>query len=123
MVARLFIQHVVLVRDMSSQRARLELGRQVRHFNSDDDERLRRRIAIAAQPVRIDAAERARQSVRAAVQIKRARLAVIPRENSRARFIVRGQRVVNPRDRLRQFRPADLFAQVAVDTVDCVPQC
>src|SRR5215467_14578567 len=106
MVFRFLVFHAELVPGVARQLARGEVSFQEAARNADDDERLGRRIAVAARPKRIDAADGPRQAVAVAVEIDGARLAVVPREDAEVRAVFGGEFIADLRGGLRELLPA-----------------
>ncbi len=76
-VTRFFVLDSVAIRDWSLQLTRLENSIEIGLLSAEHDDCLWRWIPIAAQPVRIDSADRVRQTVGRTVEVDRPSFAVI----------------------------------------------
>src|SRR5271166_5367557 len=91
MVLRLFVLDPVWIPSMTGQPARFEVLIHVLSAESNYDDRLRRRIAIAAIPEGINAADCAWQPVFRAVKVDSASLAIIGADDAELRPFLRRQ--------------------------------
>ena len=90
MILCLLIAHAVAIGDVSRQLDMIGEAFRGGTRESDQDDNRRWFAAVAAPPVGIDPADRFRQSMRAAVEIERARLSVVAREDGGVRLFLCG---------------------------------
>ena len=117
MVLGFFIFHAETIPGVTSKLAGREILLEKMAREPDDDERLRRRIAVAAGPERIDAADGAGQPVTFAVEIDGAGFAVVSCEDAEMRAVIDRKRIADLGSSLRELLPAELLAQITVDGV------
>lgn len=88
---------------------------------SDDDDCLGGRVAVAAGPKGIDPADRGRKMMTWAIEINSTGFSVVGSQNPEAWPIAFRERVANPRNCIYEFRPADLFGKVSIVAQSKVP--
>src|SRR5664279_1728533 len=116
-IGGLLVFHAVLVPGVAREPAGFEALVHIRAVEADHDDRLRRRVSVAAIPEGIDAADGAGQSVLRAVEVDGSRFAVIRADDSQVRALFGSERIANLRYLLHQFGPADFFAVVSLHMV------
>src|SRR2546430_16430368 len=93
MIDSLFIFHAEIVPDMRGQAAGNKFALKIAEIRAHHNQRLRRRIVIAALPERINSADRARKPALRTIKTDGAGLAVICSHNTQIRAILRRQRL------------------------------
>src|SRR6266446_9278316 len=86
-----------------------------------NNQRIRRRIAIASRPEGIDAADDGRKSVLWAEKVDGTGLAVISGEDSDMCALIRGKSVAHLSNGFDQLRPADFFDKITLNVAGDVP--
>src|SRR4051812_29301535 len=109
-----FVRHASAVHDARDWLRAGEVALEEFAIEPDGDHGLRRRVAVAAGPEGIRAADRLREPVSRAVEIDRAGFAVISGEKGEAGLFAGRDGVAHLRDGGAQFRPADFFGEIAV---------
>src|SRR5258708_35130553 len=104
--ASLFIFDAVLVPGACGESAGNKQLLQFIEVRTHDDYRLRRRVAVASLPKRVDSADHRRQTVLRAVKIDGSGLAVIAGDDAQWSAVLGPQRITNLPDGLQQFWPA-----------------
>src|SRR5438128_644224 len=121
MVSGLLVYNPIAIRDVTGQMTALELALQVSTRKANGNNHLGS-IPIATEPVGIDPTHGDGQAIRRAVQVERSSLAIVPRENTRARLILGGESRVNSGNDLNQVWPANALGKAVVYFLRHIPQ-
>src|ERR1700719_1086110 len=106
-----FVDDAERVCVLRHQRAGSEVGFDERARETHDEDGLRRRIAIAALPGRIDAADGPRQAVAWPIEVDGAHFAVIFGQDTEMRARFHGKGIANLRECRDQILPTNFIAQ------------
>src|SRR5882762_6009369 len=102
---------------LRGEAARIELGFDECAREADNDENLRGRIAVAALPGRVHAADGARESVAWTVEIDRADFAVVFSQDAQMRAGFGRKGIAELRERGDEILPAEFIAQREIHLV------
>src|SRR6266436_6476330 len=103
MVSRFLIQNAEAVPGVRGQSAGNKRVLYLIEIPANHDQSLRRRIAVAALPEGIDAADYGRQAILRAVEIHRAGFAIISGKNSKVSTVFRRKYIANFSDGFDKF--------------------
>src|SRR5260370_29460387 len=115
MIDSFFVFHPEPVPGMSCNLAGSEVLGQETGGVPQNNQGIRRWIAIASRPEGIDAADDGRKPVLWAEKVDGTGLAVISGEDSGMSALVRGKSVAHLSDGLDQLRPADFFDKITLN--------